>query len=324
MRITASFLFVVIIFLVLLGCDQLSEPYKTNTFYAYLVPPQNTSDSIQTSTVFHYAYVDTRISQAGKLLVFLGDTGSAPSSYTALNKVAGSLGYYVINLSYINTVDGNVCNGETDINCFSNFHEEMIFGGTQSDLVKINKYNSITNRILKLLQHLHKLNPANEWNQFYEGSELNYSKFILAGHGQGGNHAAYLAQKFDVNRVIMFSSPTDYSNASNQPAPWLQNEFTTSATKFYGLVHKKDETTNIARQYAIWKAMKMLEVTDTISAEGSEFNSNNALISHFTPDSIVMTTPYHTLTAQNYSLPLDEDRKHLKQVWMYLLGNSDR
>ena len=286
--------------------------------------PKSTDDSIATSTIHHYAFVDTRISQAGKLLVFLGGTGSSPQNYSSLNKTATSLGYYVINLSYLNTVDGQACKNLNDI-CFTNYHEEMIFGGNRSDLVVVDKSNAIANRILKLLQRLHKLNPSNGWDQFYDGSELLYSKFVLAGHSQGGGHAAYLAQKFAVDRVVLFSSPNDYSETENGTASWLKNEFATSLDQFYGLTHKRDDAFLTSRQYSVWKDMKLLEAADTSSADSADFSSFRVLVTNFDPDSDATTLPkFHNLTAQDYALPIGDDRKHLKQVWLYLLGNSDR
>ena len=201
----------------------------------------------------------------------------------------------------------------------------MLFGGTQSQLVVIKKANSISNRILKLLQRLHKINPSNGWDQFYEGSELLYSKFVLAGHSQGGGHATYLAQKFAVDRVVMFSSPTDYSDKEGKAASWLRNEFATSIDRFYGLTHKRDDTLTISKQYSIWKDMKLLAAADTSSADGSNFANFRALVTNFEPNTTAKVLPkYHNLTAQDYALPIGADRKHLKQVWIYLLGNSAR
>ncbi len=307
--------------LLILSCDQHSEPFKATTYYSYLVSPPSTDEEIQ-SAFFHSAYVDTRTSLQGKLFLFLGGTGSTPQNYSSINKTATKLGYHVINLSYQNTVSEQACKDRTDSKCFANYHEEMIFGGTQSDLVNVNAANSISNRILKVLQRLHKLNANNGWNQFFDGSELVYSKFVLAGHSQGGGHAAYLAQKFSVDRVVLFSSPNDYSNVNSQPASWCRNEFATSSERFYGLTHKRDDALLISKQYAIWKDMKMLLAADTGSADGSNYSSFNALVTNF--NSKATELPFHNLTARDYALPVGDDLTHLKEVWAHLMGNSAR
>ncbi|MEK6783739.1 MAG: hypothetical protein AABY93_18710 [Bacteroidota bacterium] len=325
MRRAALLVFILIVLLHLKGCDQRNEPYKTATYFGYKVLPLNTDEKIQSSTTFHYAFVDTRTSLRGKLFVFFGGTSSLPQNYSLINKAATSLGYHVINLNYPNSVNEQACNEIADPACFSNYHEEVIFGGTQSNLVEVTAANSITNRILKLLQYLHQLNRYNGWDQFYEGSELMYSKLVLAGHSQGGGHAAYLAQKYSVDRVVLFSSPNDFSDGDSAAASWCSDEFATSLDRFYGLTHKRDDTFNISKQYAIWEDIGMLEVADTSSADSANYSSFSALVTNFDPDSDATRLPlYHNLTAQDYALPLGEDRKHLKQVWLYLLGDSDR
>jgi hypothetical protein len=258
----------------------------------------------------------------GKLFIFLGGTGSTPQNYSSINKTAARLGYHVINLNYLNTVNGQACKDRTDSKCFANYHEEMIFGGAQSDLINVNAANSINNRILKLLQRLHRLNANNGWNQFFDGSELVYSKFVLAGHSQGGGHAAYMAQKFAVNRVVLFSSPNDYLEVAGQPAPWCRNEFATSAERFFGLTHKRDEMLPISKQYAIWKDMKILAVSDTGSADGADYSNFSALITKFNPKSKATESPFHNMTARDDALPAGDSLAHLKQVWIHLLGTS--
>jgi len=305
------------------SCDQRSEPFKAFTYYSYQVSPSSTDEEIQ-STISHSAFVDTRTTLKGKLLVFLGGTGTSPQNYTLISRAATQLGYHVINLSYPNTVDGQVCKDRADPKCFANYHEEVIFGGTQSDLVSVNEANSITNRILKLLQRLNNLNGNNGWNQFFDGSELLYSKFVLVGHSQGGGHAAYMAHKFAVDRVVLFSSPNDYTDVAGQPADWCRKEFVTSPERFFGLTHKRDELLTISKQYAVWKDINMLEVKDTVSADGSSYSGANALVTDFNQNLNAKAPVFHNLTALDNALPLGDNLAHLKEVWAYLFGNSTR
>ncbi len=305
------------------SCDQRSEPFKAATYYSYLVSPVSTDPDMQ-STIPHSAFVDTRTSLQGKLFVFLGGTSTSPQNYSLINKTATQLGYHVINLSYPNTIDGQICKDRADPKCYANYHEEVIFGGAQSDLVDVNPTNSITNRILKLLLRLHKVNGNNGWNQFYDGSELLYSKFVLAGHSQGGGHAAYMAQKFAVDRVVLFSSPNDYSEVARQPATWCRSMFATSSERFFGLTHKRDEVSSISKQYAVWKDINMLKVTDTVSADGSNYSRSSALVTNFNPNSNAKAPVLHNMTTLDNSLPSGNDLAHLKEVWAYMMGNSAR
>ena len=323
-KIVGSIVLIILI-ISLTRCDQLKEPYKEPTYFSYTVQPQSTDAAITTTTLFHYATLNTRLTLQGKLFIFLGSTASRAENYSLLIKTATSLGYHVINLSYLNAVDEQVCKDKNDLACFTNYHEEMIFGGKQSELVDISVANSINNRIIKLLHYLQKLNPHDGWSQFYEGPDLIYSKIVLAGHGQGGGHVAYLAQKFAVDRLVLFSSPNDYSNVFIQPATWCKDKFATTSDRFYSLVHKRDDVLDLVKQYAIWKSMGLLDETDTSSADLSNYSSFHALVTHQIPNPTAKALPlYRNATAQDYALPIGADREQLKQVWLYLMGSSGR
>lgn len=325
MKKVVGLVIIIILIITLTRCDQLKEPYKEPTYFSYTVLPQSTDVAITTTTLFHYATLNTRLTLQGKLFIFLGSTASKPENYSLLIKEATSLGYHVINLNYLNTVDEQVCKDKNDLGCFKNYHEEMIFGGKQSELVDVSVANSISNRIIKLLQYLQNLNPHDGWNQFYEDSDLIYSKIVLAGHGQGGGHAAYLAQKFSVDRLILFSSPNDYSNAFKQPATWCKDKFATTSDRFYSLVHKRDDALDLVKQHAIWKNIGLLDETDTSSAELPNYSSFHALVTHQIPNPTAKALPlYRNATAQDYALPIGADREQLKLVWLYLMGSSAR
>jgi pimeloyl-ACP methyl ester carboxylesterase len=47
---------------------------------------------------------------------------------------------------------------------------------------------------------------------------MDFGRMILAGHSQGGGHAAFIAMRHEVARVLMFGSPKDFSTRFNQPA----------------------------------------------------------------------------------------------------------
>lgn len=322
--VTQSVVFISLL-IKLSSCDQLTEPNKESTYFSYKVLPQSTDITITTATTFHYATLNTRLTLQNKLFIYLGSTASKPESYSLLIKTATSQGYHVINLNYLNAIDEQICKDKSDQACFAKYHEEMIFGGKQSELIDVSVANSINNRIIKLLLYLHNLNPNNGWSQFYEDTDLIYSKIVLAGHGQGGGHAAYLAQKFPVDRLVLFSSPNDYSNVLKQPAAWCKEKFATTSDRFYSLVHKRDDVLDIAKQYAIWKDIGLLNETDTSSADLPNYSSFHTLVTHLKPNPTAKELPlYRNATAQDYALPIGVDRDQLKQVWLYLMGNSSR
>jgi hypothetical protein len=222
--------------------------------------------------------------------------------------------------AYVDTTQ--VCKDQVDTECFTKFREEIVFGGDQSALVTVNTSNSIVNRSLKLLQYLHKNNPTDGWNQFYDNSGLLYAKLVVAGHSQGGGHAAYIASKFMVDRAIVFSSPNDYSDKYSQPATWCKGTFATPVERFYGLMHKRDDIIEPFKQYAIWKDMKMLVAADTSSADKSTFKNFKALYTNFEANSLAGPFGlYHNVPVIDAALPAGANGDQLKLVWNYLLAN---
>jgi hypothetical protein len=304
------------------GKEADAPPVVVKDFHEYIVKPQVTDATIQPVDTTHFAYVDTRTILKGKLLLFVGGTGSKPKYYRLFSKAAANLGYHVINVQYLNSVSTQVCKDQVDTECFTKYRDEIVFGGDQSALVTVNTSNSIVNRSLKLLQYLHKNNPTDGWNQFYDNTGLLYSKLVVAGHSQGGGHAAYIASKFMVDRAIVFSSPNDYSDKYSQPATWCKGTFATPVGKFYGLMHKRDDVIEPFKQYAIWKDMKMLVAADTSSADKATFKNFKALYTNFEANSLA--GPFglcHNVPIIDAALPSGANGDQLKLVWNYLLGN---
>ncbi len=183
------------------------------------------------------------------LVVFLGGTGSVPSSYTDLTDRAAGLGFGAIDLRYLNSVAAGSCT--TDDNCYRQLRGEVLFGqgvrygiGSPYDslLIYVNQANSVVNRLVNLLDCLAypsspsrpqcaNSQPSAYWTQFLvsdssspyttsnypHGVVPNWSKIILAGHSQGGGNAAYAAVFLaDVlHRDVMFSAPDDSYSGSD-------------------------------------------------------------------------------------------------------------
>jgi hypothetical protein len=294
---------------------------NTGVLHTYKVLPRDTDSDMDETNKPHYAFVDSGITLKGKLVVFMGGTNSAPNQYQAFPEVAASLGYHVIDLNYLNTVTTLDCKDADDVDCFTKYHEEIIFGNDVSALVDVNASNSIVNRILKLLQYLHQQHPQDGWEQFFTNNTLNYEKFVMAGHSQGGGHAAYIAYKFEVDRLIMFCSPADYSEKYSSPATWCTETFATPADRFYGLMHRRDDTVPPEDTHAIWQSMQLLTDSDTISADGIAYKNTRALSTNLRADTASTSHSTHDVPVMDKAKPAPGDYAHLKDVWNYLLGN---
>lgn len=329
-KIKLLFTLIVLFFYTAISCsssdpsaaEKITPPTPDTILYEYKILPQQTDISIKKSEKPHHAYIDKGAAIKNKLMVFLGGTHSFPEQYQLFPRLAASLGYHVVNINYLNAIPVTVCSDKIDLECYAQFHDEIIFGGTQSTLVNVNESNAIVNRIVKLLQNLHKDYPADEWNQFYNDDKLLYEKFVIAGHSQGGGHAAYLASKVAVKRVIVFCSPNDFSERYNQTASWCRGPFATSPDKFYGLMHRNDEIVSSANQYAIWEDMQMLVNTDTSSADKSTFNNSQALYTTYLPNPEAPHSKLkHNAPIMDIAVPLGANGDQIKKVWKYFLDN---
>ncbi|MFZ6011396.1 MAG: BPSS1187 family protein [Bacteroidota bacterium] len=328
---------IILCFFFIGGCSESTDPASRSTdlntdttqqtnpdpgaFKEYTVLPHEADVAIKASNEPHFAFVDTRTSLKGKLLVFLGGTDSYPRYYMQFPKTAASLGYHVVNINYLNQVSVRLCDGEADINCFARYHQEVIFGEEQSEVVKVDPANAIVNRVLTLLKYLHAKYPNEKWDLFFDANGLIYSKLLVAGHSQGGGHSAFLAHKVSVDRAIFFCSPNDYSIRYHSVAPWLSAPFATTADRLYGLIHAGDEIVEPSEQYATWKAMKMLMTADTASADKPTFRNFRALYTNISPNPAAPSSRLkHNAPVMDIAIPPGAPADHLKQVWIHLLG----
>lgn len=73
----------------------------------------------------------------------------------------------------------------------------------------------------------------------------------MSGLSQGAGMAAYLAKRYPVDRVVLFSSPWDYLMPGTRPAAWLFEPPATPPERWWAERHVRENTTQaIARAYA--------------------------------------------------------------------------
>lgn len=293
----------------------------TGEYHEYKVLAHDTDSAITTSEEPHYAYLDTRVSLRNKLLLFLGGTNTFPKYFTEFSKTAAALGYHVVNVQYPNAVTVRVCADAEEMECFTRYHDAVIDGGTHSDFIRVTEANGIMNRVMKLLKYLEAQDTSQGWDQFYAGDVLQWSKVVVAGHSQGGDHAAYLAYKYAVDRLIVLCSPNDFSRRYNRPADWCGEPFATSSDRIFGLMHKRDELVPPEEHYAAWKAMRMLAAGDTTAADRDSYKGAHALYTDVEPNpSAGKYKSRHNAPIIDEAIPAGASGDHLKHVWKYLLG----
>ncbi len=189
----------------------------------------------------------------GKLVLFLnGSTGHPAESIatpdTNFYTAATSLGYAVLALSYRSDQEvATLCAGVDA--CFFPTRQTIIAGvyqtGAAATLQDVTLDEGITDRAVLALRWLGEHDAGHAWSSFLQsadggsdpGAELAWGNIVVAGHSQGGGHAAAIGKLFAVNRVLQLSATCD--EVKGVPATWLMGTTGTWKTKpallYYGL-----------------------------------------------------------------------------------------
>jgi hypothetical protein len=184
------------------------------------------------------------------LVVLLNGSGSTPSELTIdpsrnLLTAAVESGNHVLAVAYRSDVSLiRICGGRPE--CYGPSRQTLVAGvltpGADSSLADIREDEGIVARIEQALRTLINRRPQGGWDAFVTGAaagpvsdRIAWQRAIVAGHSQGGGHAAYLGKLFPLMRVVQFSSTCDAP--AGVPAPWTaaQSPWATSpATAFVG------------------------------------------------------------------------------------------
>jgi predicted esterase len=221
------------------------------------IKPSATDPAIRRFDAEHYVLFNTETRPDAELLVFLPGTGGEPPGPLALLRAAADAGYRVISLAYNDTPAVAVyCPRQPDPACSERFRRMRVYGdGTVDRSIDNTRAESIVNRLVKLLQYLDAREPQRKWGGYLDNGALNFSRIVFAGQSQGAGMAAFIAKAHAVARVILFSSPWDFtvSNGSVRSlAPWISKPpMATPPARWYGAYHQRENTADlIAKAYA--------------------------------------------------------------------------
>jgi hypothetical protein len=227
------------------------------------VLPSKTDAQIQTFDFPHYIFLNPDIiitkrpnllADRHQLLLFIPGTQPPGSPHKGKGpykffEEAANLGYHVIFLTYPNDVSAaEACNRDPDPRAFEKFRMALITGGSFKNAFKditIAPADSIENRLTKLLVYLKTTRPQEDWGQFLNGDgSIKWGVIAIAGQSQGGGHAALIAIKHRVARVICSGAPKDFNHVHNRPAAWYHEESATPKNRFFAFNHDQDRTGN--------------------------------------------------------------------------------
>ena len=261
-----------------------------------------------------------------KLLLHLVGSFDDPASTTFFPALAANNGYKCINLKYNNLRAAfSTCKDSPDRFCYGRFREEIIFGEDRSEEVSVDSSESIFNRFEKLLIYLHDNYPDEGWGEFLSITNgIDWSNIVLSGHSQGGGHAAFIAKLFEVDRVLMFASPNDYSLSFEEPAPWTNFSSNTPDSNYYVFGNLFDRSSDFSNQFEIWEEMSLLNNQDSLLIDD--------IISCYSFSSNILYSKDNRFTglAGNHSsmiidefTPITSGNPDFVTVWEYMLGLCD-
>ncbi len=265
---------------------------------------------------------DPSVAAGGKLFVFLPGTGALPAHYRLILRIGAARGYHAIGLNYLNDdAVGVLCDGSGDQDCQWKVRREVITGADTSPLVDVNFTNSIVNRLQKLLSYLHARYPDEIWGQYLVDGAVDWSRVEVAGHSQGGGHAAAIAKLRAVSRAIYFSSPADWRTLGGAPPPWISQSGATDASRQYGFTHVRDATVPFAHLTVTWPALGLGAFGAPVSVDdaGPPYGNSRQLTTDAIPHQVGESLPYHAAPVLDAATPLTDSGEPLyAPVWVYM------
>ena len=283
---------------------------QINTFFVKPIQTDINYAAVQDSNLI----VRNTTTNINKLFLFIGGTGSNTNSYQTISNFAGNLGYDVINLSYPNTVAAASLNSSSDSMVFNKYRQEVCYGTPLSNEVTVDTLNCIYTRTVKLINYLNTTYPTQNWNQYLiNPTTLDWSKITVGGHSQGGGHACYFAKFNNVERVLMFSSPNDYSNYYSNSANWLRTSGVTAMNKHFAYLSLLDEIVPFNNQLTNLQGLGLYPLYDTtfVDISSSPYSNSHCLYTTQTPGLAIL---YHNSTMK-FSLINNS-------VWTYMLSST--
>lgn len=273
------------------------------------------------------------VSARGKLLVFLPGTQGRPTQYLYILRAGARRGFHAVGLNYPNqTAMGTLCQFSAEPDCYWSARRVVIHGGGTpvAGQSAVTAADSIVNRLGKLLASLHASFPSENWGQYLTGgSTVDWSKVVLAGHSQGGGHAGVLAKEVSLSRAVYFSSPEDWNETTNTPAPWTSSRpNVTPSSQQFGFGADTDTLVPNMHASAHWDALGLprpaggpVLVDSSTSPYAGSRQLRTALPFNPTSTALTPSLKNHGVTVVDTSTPLDGTGKPLfdtNGVWDYL------
>jgi len=292
------------------------------------IPAKDTDAAIDLAPEPHYVAFSPSVSARGKLFLFLHATSQFPDDYRLIVDQAARNGFHAVGLRYFSAgaIVATLCQGETDPACAEQVRAEQLDGSDRSSKFSVSRPNSIENRLLKLLAHLHGKYPSEGWASYVEGSLPKWSQVVAAGHSQGGNLVPFIAKDRVLTRVVMLGGPTESLAPQGRqdvaaPPAWLRGPHQTPSDRYYAFGHVADQQINLQAQWeAISPGVKELGAAVNIDKAVSPYGNAHLMLTE--AEAAAAKKPVvlnHGTTVRDDVTPKGPDGQPLfAPVWQYM------
>lgn len=268
----------------------------------------------------HVVAVPRQPSATPYLWIFLGGSFGKPHRQTAIIRQIAGLGHWAINLCYPNDwTIGGLSRQSRDMHAHEDLRLQILDGQARSPGLDMAPQDSIFNRLQKLLRWLVTHNPTQGWAHFLDGEHPRWERLAVAGHSQGGGHAAIMGKQIPLARVVMLAAPADTVDGSGAPAPWLARAGDTPPRNYYGFSHQLDP--GIPGILAGWRALGLsaLGPLADVDRDAPPFGGSHTLLTnHRAPGG-----RFHGCVAVDRAVPRRaDDTPVFDAVWTYLFRMS--
>jgi hypothetical protein len=199
-----------------------------------------------------YAFVPADADPAGPLVLFLSGTGGRPRNLIPFLSTLAGTGTRALGLEYDDEpAVVQVCSKDPDPDCSEAFRAMRVDGGGDARAVRNPPAEAIVARLVAALRALAHEHPADGWDGYLDGAAPRWDRLVIGGLSQGAGMAAYIAKHHAIRRVVLFSSPWDFTGRDRRPAPWLYGPSATPMDRWFAEYHAKENTAAlIERAYA--------------------------------------------------------------------------
>ena len=216
---------------------------------SYEIKPSEADASITRFDDPNLVLFNADAGEGAQLVVFMPGTNGTPRNTRLLLSVVANQGYRVIGLEYNDEpAVVQVCPRDPNPKCSGDFRQKRIFGDDVTSVVDNSPQEAIVTRLVKLLQYLDAKHPDEHWSGYLKGGEPDWSRIVVSGLSQGAGMAAYIAKRKPVARVVLFSSPWDFSGRSRELAPWIYGPSATPPERWFAEYHKRENTADLLAQ----------------------------------------------------------------------------